>query len=91
MRALLKRPAVVFADEPTGALDTKNSVLVLDVLREMADAGAAVVIVTHDPDAAARADRVAFLRDGVVTQGDSAQFEADGILAGMRVGGEGRR
>ena len=66
-RALLMRPAVVFADEPTGALDTANSELVLQVLRELADAGSSVVMVTHDTDAAALADHVIFLRDGQVT------------------------
>lgn len=61
-RALLMRPAVVFADEPTGALDTANSELVLQVLRELADAGSSVVMVTHDTDAAALADHVATVR-----------------------------
>ncbi len=81
-RALLMRPAVVFADEPTGALDTANSELVLQVLRELADAGSSVVMVTHDTDAAALADHVIFLRDGQVTHIAgrlTAEQDSDGI------------
>jgi putative ABC transport system ATP-binding protein len=62
-RALVTRPEVVFADEPTGALDTRRGVLAL--LREVVDAdGHTVVMVTHDPVAAAHADRVVLLADG---------------------------
>lgn len=63
-RVLAQQPAVIFADEPTGALDNASSTLVLEALRERADEGAAVVLVTHDPEAAAIADRVLELRDG---------------------------
>ncbi|WP_078656781.1 ABC transporter ATP-binding protein [Kitasatospora aureofaciens] len=64
-RALITRPAVLLADEPTGALDTRSGREVLTLLRGMADdPGRAVVMVTHDPVAAAYADRVLFLRDG---------------------------
>jgi putative ABC transport system ATP-binding protein len=64
-RALLARPAVLFADEPTGALDRASSRGVLDMLREAVDGfGQTVVMVTHDPVAAARADAVIFLVDG---------------------------
>jgi putative ABC transport system ATP-binding protein len=56
-RAMVTRPAVLFADEPTGALDTKSARVVLGLLRTM-------VMVTHDPSAAARADQVIFLSDG---------------------------
>ncbi|MFD0683843.1 ABC transporter ATP-binding protein [Actinomadura fibrosa] len=66
-RALITRPAVIFGDEPTGALDTGNARAVLALLREVArDAGRTVVMVTHDPVAAAYADRVVFLSDGRV-------------------------
>lgn len=65
-RVLAGRPSVVFADEPTGALDRASSAVVLEELRARADAGAAVVLVTHDPEAAARADRIVALRDGRV-------------------------
>jgi putative ABC transport system ATP-binding protein len=64
-RALVTRPEVVFADEPTGALDTKTGRGVLALLREVVDEdGHTVVMVTHDPQAAAHADRVILLADG---------------------------
>src|SRR4051794_33714958 len=64
-RALITRPEVVFADEPTGALDTKTGRGVLALLRQVVDAdGHTVVMVTHDPQAAAHADRVILLADG---------------------------
>jgi putative ABC transport system ATP-binding protein len=64
-RALVTRPEVVFADEPTGALDTRAGRGVLALLREVVDEdGHTVVMVTHDPIAAAHADRVILLADG---------------------------
>ena len=64
-RALITRPSVVFGDEPTGALDTTTSREVLSLLREtVRQAGLTVIMVTHDPVAAAYADRVVFLADG---------------------------
>jgi putative ABC transport system ATP-binding protein len=64
-RALVTRPQVVFADEPTGALDTRASGKVLSLLRRIVDEdGQTIIMVTHDPTAAARADRVVFLADG---------------------------
>jgi putative ABC transport system ATP-binding protein len=66
-RALITRPEVVFADEPTGALDTRTGREVLALLREVVDSGGhTVVMVTHDPVAAAYADRVMLLADGRV-------------------------
>lgn len=66
-RALITRPAVLFGDEPTGALDTTTGRQVLTLLRELVDReGQTTVMVTHDPVAAARADRVVFLVDGRV-------------------------
>jgi putative ABC transport system ATP-binding protein len=64
-RALVTRPEVVFADEPTGALDSRTGRDVLDLLREVVDGdGHTVVMVTHDPVAASYADRVVLLADG---------------------------
>jgi putative ABC transport system ATP-binding protein len=64
-RALVARPAVVFADEPTGALDLRSAREVLDLLREMVHGlGQTVVMVTHDAAAAARADRALVMADG---------------------------
>ena len=66
-RALITRPEVVFADEPTGALDTRSAREVLGLLRRAVDAmGATVVMVTHDPVAASHADQVLFLADGAL-------------------------
>jgi putative ABC transport system ATP-binding protein len=66
-RPLVTRPDVLFADEPTGALDTTTSREVLELLREVVDTtGQTIVMVTHDPVAAAHADRVVFLADGQV-------------------------
>ncbi|MFE6778853.1 ABC transporter ATP-binding protein [Streptomyces sp. NPDC057702] len=66
-RALVTRPDVVFADEPTGALDTGTAAEVLTLLRQAVDTlSATVVMVTHDPSAASYADRVLFLADGAI-------------------------
>jgi putative ABC transport system ATP-binding protein len=66
-RALLTEPEIVLADEPTGNLDTRSSGEVLALLQELnASEGQTLVIVTHDPDVAAIAGRVIFLRDGRV-------------------------
>jgi putative ABC transport system ATP-binding protein len=68
-RALISQPDVVFADEPTGALDSKASTELLQFLRSVVDdLGQTVVMVTHDPGAAAYADRVVFLVDGAIVQ-----------------------
>jgi putative ABC transport system ATP-binding protein len=83
-RALVTRPAVVFGDEPTGNLDSVSSREVLDLMRQaVEDLGQTIVMVTHDPVAAARADRVVFLADGRV----SGTLEAptiDAILDELR-------
>ncbi|AGS69598.1 ABC transporter ATP-binding protein [Streptomyces collinus] len=82
-RALVARPDVVFADEPTGALDTTTAAEILALLRGAVDTQrATVVMVTHDPSAAAWADRVLFLADGtLVDHLDGAP--ADRIAARM--------
>jgi len=72
-RALASRPAVVFADEPTGNLDSRSSNEMLDLLRRSVDEfGQTIVMVTHDPTAAAQADRVVTLTDGKILS-DEAQ------------------
>ena len=64
-RALAGRPRIVFADEPTGNLDSQSGAEVLDLLRRSAaDHGQTIVMVTHDPVAASYTDRVVFLADG---------------------------
>jgi putative ABC transport system ATP-binding protein len=71
-RAFVHRPAVVFADEPTGNLDSKSSAEVLRLLRTAVDEfGQTVVMVTHDPDAAAIADRLIELEDGRIVRDEA--------------------
>ena len=67
-RALAHDPAIIFADEPTGNLDSRNGGQILDLLFELAEQGGkTLVVVTHDPAIAARGDRVLTIRDGVVS------------------------
>jgi putative ABC transport system ATP-binding protein len=83
-RALVSKPAVVFADEPTGNLDSKASGDVLALLREAVDEfGQTVVMVTHDPVAAAHADRLITLRDGRIVQ-DASPGSADDVIELMK-------
>ncbi|MGW1193313.1 ABC transporter ATP-binding protein [Streptomyces sp. NPDC002559] len=87
-RALITRPAVLFGDEPTGALDTATSREVMEMLRELVDLeGQTIVMVTHDPVAAAYADRVVFLVDGRVAD-DLAAPGAERIAARLTAGRE---
>ncbi len=79
-RALVSKPAVVFADEPTGNLDSKASADVLRLLRRAVDEfGQTVIMVTHDPAAAAHADRLITLRDGRIVQDGEPGSAADVI------------
>ena len=79
-RALITRPAVVFADEPTGNLDSAAGLEVLELLRRAVDEfGQTIVMVTHDPSAAAVADRLLFLADGRIV-GDEGAMSVDAIL-----------
>jgi putative ABC transport system ATP-binding protein len=82
-RALVSRPSVIFADEPTGNLDSKTSGEILELLRHsVRDLGQTIVMVTHEARAAAIADRVLFLADGLVTR-ESTGASASEILATM--------
>jgi putative ABC transport system ATP-binding protein len=65
-RAMVGEPAVLFADEPTGAIDSANGAVIVRLLRTAADAGQTTVLVTHDAAVAGHADRVVTLRDGQV-------------------------
>jgi putative ABC transport system ATP-binding protein len=83
-RALLSRPAVVFADEPTGNLDSHSGAQVLSFLRDsVRDLGQTVVMVTHDPVAASYADRVVFLADGKIVD-EMADPTAEKVLDRMK-------
>ena len=82
-RALIARPELVFADEPTGNLDSRSGAAVLTFLREATRSlGQTIVMVTHDPVAASYADRVVFLTDGRVVD-ELADPTAESVLARM--------
>ena len=76
-RALVNKPSVILADEPTGALDTKTSLEILDLFRELNESGITVIVVTHDQEVADESKRNLLFRDGrivddtVVTRGES--------------------
>jgi putative ABC transport system ATP-binding protein len=83
-RALASRPQIVFADEPTGALDSRSGAELLGFLRSaVKDLGQTVVMVTHDPVAASYADRVLFLADGKIVD-EMANPTADSVLDYMK-------
>jgi putative ABC transport system ATP-binding protein len=83
-RALVSKPTIVFADEPTGNLDSRTSAEILGFLRASVDEfGQSIVMVTHDPNAACYADRVLFLADGKIVQ-ELRNPTADDVLAQMR-------
>lgn len=63
-RALVNEPKVILADEPTGSLDTQNEEIIISILREIADNGTTVVVVTHDMNVANRCDKIISLKDG---------------------------
>jgi len=65
-RALASNPSVLLADEPTGNLDSATSEQILDLLTELNDAGKTIIMVTHEPDIAARADHQLHMRDGLI-------------------------
>ena len=78
-RALVAAPAIVLADEPTGALDSANSARVLDLLgRLVVERRQTLIMVTHDPAIAAAADRLIRMRDGVIASDSGAASPADG-------------
>ncbi|MFZ0247236.1 MAG: ABC transporter ATP-binding protein, partial [Candidatus Binatus sp.] len=86
-RALVNRPSILLADEPTGNLDSTNSAEIMEVLTKLnREQGITVIVVTHDPDVAAYADRVVTFRDGVIIsdtrkEGSRARGDAGGKSA----------
>ncbi|ORM00798.1 ABC transporter ATP-binding protein [Prescottella equi] len=84
-RALLPQPDVIFADEPTGNLDSRTGAEVLDLLRSsVRETGQTVVMVTHDPVAASYADRVVLIADGRIA-GEIDRPTTDSVIATMRL------
>lgn len=63
-RALANEPAILLADEPTANLDTESSYQIVDLFRELNDKGQTIIMVTHEPDIGAKADRIIRLKDG---------------------------
>ena len=87
-RALAARPTIIFADEPTGNLDSRASTEILDFMRSaVTDLGQTIVMVTHEPTAAAYADRVLFLVDGRIVD-EMADPTADRVLDRIKALGE---
>jgi putative ABC transport system ATP-binding protein len=87
-RSLVTRPTILFADEPTGNLDSKTGGEILELLRESVDAyGQTTVMVTHEPRAAAIADRVLFLADGLIVHelANATASQVLDVLAGLDV------
>jgi putative ABC transport system ATP-binding protein len=76
-RALITRPAVILADEPTGALDSTTSREVLEVLRGINQKGITILVITHETEIAAMTDRVVRIRDGVIYPDDAIVTEED--------------
>lgn len=66
-RALVNRPAIVLADEPTGALDTKTGEQIMDLLTKLNQEGKTIIMVTHEPEIASFANRRIVIRDGVIS------------------------
>ena len=82
-RALVSRPTVVFADEPTGNLDSKTSGEILELMRDSVDSlGQTTVMVTHDAHAATIADRILFLADGLIVR-DMPRSDTGAVIAAM--------
>jgi len=65
-RALANNPSIILADEPTGNLDTKTSVEIMQLFNQIHAAGNTVILVTHEPDIAEYAERIVYLRDGMI-------------------------
>lgn len=70
-RALINDPVLILADEPTGNLDTKSGVEIMDLLHSLHQRGRTIVMVTHNPETAVHADRVVHVRDGVIAKDET--------------------
>ncbi|HVZ26760.1 MAG TPA: ABC transporter ATP-binding protein [Sediminibacterium sp.] len=80
-RALVNNPSLLLADEPTGNLDTKTSIEVMEIFGKIQEAGNTVVLVTHEEDIASYAHRVVRLRDGLIETDHSQQYKTHEVHA----------
>ena len=67
-RALINNPAIIMADEPTGNLDTKSTLEIIDIFEKLNQEGKTVIMVTHEPELAAMTQRILVMRDGRLTE-----------------------
>jgi putative ABC transport system ATP-binding protein len=86
-RALIRKPAVVLADEPTGNLDTRTGDALLELFGECHKTGQTIVLVTHDPKVASAADRILFMRDGAFEEETTLRRDAEKISKLVRLEG----
>ncbi len=88
-RALVAEPNIILADEPTGALDTHTGEEILNLFEELNRQGITVVMITHDPEVASRAQRTIWIRDGVVVDEEAdaaAHPEIHALVQPVKVG-----
>ncbi len=91
-RALVTRPSLILADEPTGNLDSKTSIEIMEMLRQLHEAGNSIVLITHDPGIAAQAPRRVRIADGRLTEEGGREGDSWGMPVSMPAspaGGEG--
>jgi putative ABC transport system ATP-binding protein len=86
-RALVNRPSILLADEPTGNLDSRTSVEIMDILQRLNDSGLTIVLVTHEHDIAQFARRVITFRDGTIRKDEHVPepLRAHDVLATLPV------
>ncbi len=78
-RAMINHPRILLADEPTGALDSRSGAQVMDLFDQLSRQGVSILMITHDPGVAARAGRIVYIRDGILSDNDEGEeAEAEG-------------